>query len=216
MKRFYRAVMPIVLLFVGMYGEVEATWTVEYCGGTVYNFRTPLTIRQSGFDDITLHARYETRPFELPPYYSLRLARWKENRAWEFEFIHHKLYLRNKPPAVQIFSITHGYNILMANRAWEYRDFIFHLGAGCVVTHPETTVRDRRYSEKRGLFHKGYYISGPIIQAAAGKRFSFGRKIFVTIEGKLTGAYTRIPVEDGAADVTNVTVQGLLGVGYHL
>jgi len=103
MKRFYTVSMPIVLLFIVISEEAEAAWTFEFFGGSVYNFTTPLIIRQSGYDNIKINARYKTKPFELPIYYMLRIARWKENGAWEFEFIHQKLYLENKRPKSIVF-----------------------------------------------------------------------------------------------------------------
>jgi hypothetical protein len=206
----------ISLLSWGISEKTEATWTFELFGGSVYSFRTPLIIRQSGYDNIRLNARYETKTFKPPLYYDLRIARWKDSHAWELEFIHQKLYLRNRPPEVQNFSITHGYNLFTLNRAWMHRGFIFHLGAGIVITHPETTVRGMRHSEGGGLFNEGYYISGPTILLAIERRFYLRKELFATVEGKITGSYTRIPIQDGGADVTNLTVHGLLGLGYNL
>ncbi len=210
-----RGFFLVLIISIVAFSEVTGTaWTIELFGGVVHNFTTPLTIRQSGYEDIKLNARYETKPFEFPLYYDLRLAKWKENSAWELEFIHQKLYLRNRPPEVQRFSITHGYNLLHINRCWRHRGFILHLGAGVVIAHPETTVRGRRHSEGEGLFNEGYYISGPSIQVAVERRCHLGKNLFITVEGKLTGSYSHIPIQDGVADITNVTIQGLLGLGY--
>ncbi len=205
------ALVPIVL--VVMSEDSNATWTFVFFGGSAYNFETPLTICQSGHNNIGLNARYETKPFELPIYYGLRIARWKESCAWELELIHHKLHLKNRPPEVQNFSITHGYNLLTVNWARKHKGFISHLGAGVVITHPETTVRKKRYSEKVGLLNRGYYISGPTMQVAVEKRLYSWKRLFATIEGKLTGSYARIPIHDGSADVPNVVIHGLFGLG---
>lgn len=207
-------VIPIILFNTAVPEKAEATWICEFYSGTVYNVTIPLTIRQSGYEDITLKARYETKPFESPFYYVIRIAGWNGNGAWEVEFIHHKLFLRNRPPEVQQFSITHGYNILMVNRAQQFQGFIFHLGAGVVIAHPETVVRNRRHSERRGIFHRGYYISGQTVHIAVGKRLPLGKKLTVIIEGKFTGSYNRIPIADGNAVAPNVAVHSLFGLGY--
>ena len=214
MKRFYKMIAPIVLVIVSIPENSDATWIFELFGGSVYNVTTPLHIRQSGYDEIKLNARYETEPFDPPLYYDMRIARWKNNCGWEFEFIHQKLFLENEPVEVQNFSITHGYNLFTINRGWKHKVFILHVGAGIVLTHPETTIREKRYSETKGIFHKGYYISGPVIQGAIGKRFNFYRNLYLTIEGKLTGSYTRIPIQGGNAIVPNVAIHGLFGLGY--
>ena len=215
MKRFY-LFMIIGLLFVSMSRRAGATWTFEFFCGSVYNMKTPLDIHQSGYKRITLNARYESKSFEPPLYYDIRIARWNGKCAWEFEFVHQKLYLKNKPPEVQNFSISHGYNIFTVNRAWSQKGFVLHSGAGMVIAHPETIVRKKRYSDTGGLFHKGYYISGPAFQMAVGKGFSLWKRLFITIEGKFIGSYTLIPVQDGNADVLNVSFHGIFGLRCNL
>ena len=66
-------------MFLTMTMETEAqnSWTLELLGGDAYCFKTPLTIQQSGYEDISLTAKYKTNSFEPPIYYSIRLARWK-------------------------------------------------------------------------------------------------------------------------------------------
>jgi len=53
-KRFYVALMSILLLIVVLYKEAKATWAFEFFCGLVYNFTTPLTIRQLGYEDINI------------------------------------------------------------------------------------------------------------------------------------------------------------------
>jgi hypothetical protein len=76
------------------------------------------------------NAKYHTEPFNESPYYAWRLAKWSKNRAWEFELVHHKLYLSNPPAEVQHFEVSHGYNLITINRAWLLRGFIWRFGAG--------------------------------------------------------------------------------------
>jgi hypothetical protein len=212
--------MKACLLFLGIYcmfpilTAAQDSWCVEMLGGGAYSIATPLTIHQSDFDDIEVTAQYATHSFQPPLYYSIRLARWKDTRAWEIELVHLKLELTNKPTDVQHFEISHGYNLIMVNRVWMPKSSIFRLGAGVVIAHPENTVRKKSLDEHQGILNAGYYLAGPTVQAAVGKRFSVTPHLFVTIEGKVTGSYASIPVADGDARVPNASIHGLLGLGY--
>lgn len=189
-------------------------WAVELSSGSAFNVPTPLTFQQAGQPDIELSARYDTRPWTEAPYYAVRVGRWLGNRGWELELIHHKLYLRNPPREVQHFAVSHGYNLVLVNRAARRRATVWRAGAGVVIAHPEATVRQQALSEKRGLFSRGYHLSGAAIQAAAARRLGVSRWLHVTAELKVTAAYARVPIPDGHASVPNVAVHALLGVGY--
>jgi hypothetical protein len=201
----------MILTFLA--GEAFGTWTFELFSGAQYNVPMPLTIRQDGFHDLTFMATYDSRPFEPPVYFAWRIGRWHDDSGWEVELVHQKLFLRDQPEELENFAISHGYNLLTINRAWQRYGWQVHLGLGLVVTHPETTVRAMKHPEKQGLFHAGYYISGPTTQVALGRRFYLWRQVFATLEGKLTGSFARVPVSDGSADVPNVALHGLFGIG---
>lgn len=194
--------------------KAQDNWTVELSGGDAYCVKMPLRIQQSDYEDIEITAKYATHSFQSPIYYSIRIAKWNDTRAWELELVHLKLDLSNKPADVQRFEVSHGYNLFTVNRVWTSRTYIFRLGAGVVIAHPESTVRDQSFDEHGGMLNRGYYISGPTAQAAVGKRFYIHQHIFFAIEGKLTGSYARTPIEDGHAIVPNVAIHGLFGVGY--
>ena len=138
----------------------------------------------------------------------------ENDRAWELELVHLKIELTNPSSEVQHFEVSHGYNLFTVNRSWKQRKFIFRLGGGIVISHPESTVRGKSLSWDKGILNKGYYVSGATVQVDVGRRFYFGENLFVTIDGKLTGSYARVPVENGHADVPNVAIHGLFGVGY--
>lgn len=203
----------ISLIAAPLLGE-GAEMGLEVLTGAVYNVPLRLKIHQHGEPDLSLRARFETRPFESPVYYAVRISRWAGNSAWEGELAHHKLFLRNPPPEVEAFSISHGYNLGMVNRALRRNGIIYRLGVGVVIAHPETSVRGRRYSEKHGIFHRGYYITGPTFQFSVGKPVPLGGGFHVVPEVKLTGSFARIPVAGGRADVPNAALHGLLGLGY--
>jgi len=82
-----------------------------------------ITIKQSGYPDIILpHADIKTKAFTVPFYYGLRISRWDNNRAWEFEHIHQKIYIDNLPSKVEHFDITDGYNLFYLNHAWNLEE----------------------------------------------------------------------------------------------
>lgn len=177
--------------------------------GAAYDFKTHLEITQSGQSDIGLGASYSTKPFTTPFYYDVRYGRWNKEgtHGWEIELLHHKLYLDNNPPEVQHFEITHGYNFLMYNNAHTNYGAIWRIGGGPIITHTESTVR--------GLVHEtDYQLAGAGIQFSVGKRWYFSRQFYGALEGKLTGAYARVSVANGRANVPNVAIHGLFGIGY--
>ena len=188
---------------------------MELSAGSAYNASSPLRIRQGGAPDLRLTARYATRPWTGAPYYAYRLGRWSPaQRAWELELVHHKLYLTNPPPEVQRFEVTHAYNLLLVNRAVRVPFAIVRTGLGAVVAHPENTVRGRPLAEARGRLGGGYYLAGPAGQVAVAHHFRLRGGWGLSLEGKLSGAYARVPVQGGDATVPNAAAHALFGVGY--
>ena len=216
MKVFMLMAIPILVLGMPVYAYAEeSVWAFElYTGGT-YNFESPLEISQDGEEEIEIDsAEFETRPFEHPLYYAWRVSRWLDTRGWELELVHDKLHLKNKPAEVQGFSISHGFNLLTLNRAWNINKLIYRVGLGVVIAHPEFKIRGENFSDDEGIFDSGYHLAGPTAQVAVGKRFYVSDNLFVGIEGKLTASYACISVRDIDAEVTNVAIHGLLGLGY--
>ena len=214
MKKFGKLSVRAVLLLAVLQSSFAAQWTVEGFLGTAWSLPTPLSIHQVGEERIYLTARYSTKPLKESPYYAWRIAKWRGSRAWEIELVHHKIYLNNPPDVVQHFEISHGYNLITINRSWPWRGFICRVGAGMVVTHPETTIRGKRLPWSKGL--DGFYISGPTAQFGLQKKFSVWGGLFAVLEGKFTASYAVAPVQDGNAYVPNVALHALFGLGYRL
>ena len=212
MLRFFLTLLFLFTLTSQAHGE----WSFELSGGAAYSFPTPLRFHQDGEKDISVNARYSGRPFVTAgeaPYYGWRIGRWKGDRAWELEWLHHKLSLSNRPDTVQRFEILNGFNLLMMNRALQYQGVIYRFGGGMVLTFPYSTVRAKEHSTEGGILDSGYYLSGVTLQVSAGKRFFFSEKVFLALEAKCTTSYARVPIEDGHADVTNAALHGSLGLG---
>lgn len=204
----------LILLFLcpGLLTAQER-WSVELMGAGVYNVPLPLKIRQQGQSDLRLTARYSTEPFVLPVYYDWRISRWQEDRSWELEFIHHKLYLDNTTTEIQKFNISHGFNLLFVNRGFDRQGFRYRAGAGMVIAHPESKVRGLTFGSSTDDRDGGYYLSGPALQGAVNRRFYLGDRFFVTAEAKTTLTYASVKVAQGRADVYSWAFHLLIGVG---
>ena len=192
------------------------TWEVGGAGGVVKNFKTPLKISQKDESDIKIGAEYETDPLKPPVYYNFYIAAWHDKKGWTLKFTHHKIILQNKTRDIQRFSITDGFNLITLNRLWQKKGFIYSMGGGAVITHPESTIRNQNFSENGGIFHKGYYISGPTGEVALTKIFYLTDYFLFNTEARLTASYVRVPVYNGHALVANAALHFLTGFGYQL
>ncbi len=191
-----------------------AGWSFQAAVGFPFDFSLPVTIRQGGEAPIRVSARWETRPFESPLYYDLRVARWSGGSEWSVDLLHHKLYLTNPPPEVQELGISHGFNLLFVSHAREVaRDTWARVGAGLVVAHPESIVRGRRF-EGAGPFGGGYYPAGPTLVAGAERRFFPAGGLFVSLQALATASWVRVPVAGGSASMPDLSVHALGGLGF--
>ena len=180
--------------------------------GLQYNVPMPIVIRQTGQPDLRLTARFSTRPFFEVPYYDVKVGVTRKRWAGELELVHHKLYLDNRPSEVDTFEITHGYNPILLNVAREQSGIAFRAGAGILLAHPQSTVRGLRFPETGGIL--GWYVCGPAAQFSVSKWFDINRQLFAGFEGKFVGAWARVPIEQGSADVPNLSLHGLVTVGW--
>jgi len=193
----------------------QSSWSIELAAGDAFCFPTPMSIQQSGYPDIHSNARFATNSFKLPIYYSVKAGKWQDGHGWQLELIHLKIELKNKRSEIQRFEISHGFNLLTINRAWNTNNFRFQFGGGMVVAHPENTVRNQKLSENSGILNKGYYITGPTVQLAVGRKLVRARRFSVMTQGKLTGSYSRVPIANGHAQVTTIAIHGLVGLEYN-
>ncbi|MBM3331588.1 hypothetical protein FJY68_07010 [candidate division WOR-3 bacterium] len=180
--------------------------------GLAYNVPLPLVIRQSGHPDLRLTAHHATRPFFEVPYYDVKVGVARRQWACELELIHHKLYLVNRPVEVDTFEITHGYNPILVNVVRDAGVVSLRGGVGILLAHPQSTVRGLRFPETGGIL--GWYVSGPAAQVGLSKSWELGQRISAGVEGKLVGAWARVPIVNGSADVPNLSLHGLASVGW--
>jgi hypothetical protein len=203
-----RPLAAVLAAAVVLPSSARADWRLEAFTGTAHNFTSPLTVRQAGFPDSRMDARYDTRPFTGSPYDSARVGRWRGSSGWELQVLHHKLYLANPSAEVSALEISHGYNMLTLSRACAWRGFTVRGGAGLVVTFPETTVRGRRRPTL------GYDLSGFTVAAGVGRRWPQAARLALSGEVRLTLTWATIPVFEGDADVPNRALHFLIGLGY--
>lgn len=223
MKRFIQILIVFSLIMVfTLPTQAETDWTFEIFGGTGLNIPLPLTIENTETGDKLVDneiVNYSTKPFEGSPYYAWRVARWEKDEAWELQLVHHKIYLNNLNDYQNIdsFSISHGYNLITANKAWDKGDYIYRLGAGVVLTHPEFEFEDNKLDQTKGLGGAGFYLDGITAQAAIAKQYDLTKNIFATTEAMFTASYAKVNPDhyDYEATVPNSALHILAGLGYN-
>ncbi len=193
--------------------RAQSVWRVDVASGTAWNLPTQLVVSQQLQPDIRLRARYATKALHPPPYLLLRIERGTEHGSWGVELLHHKIYLRNRPPEIQAFAISHGLNLLTATRTWTERAGLgVRVGAGLVIAHPESTIRGMTYPENRGILGSGRFIAGPAAQLGLIARRPLLPHLGVFVESKATAAHARVNVSGGHASLWNVAWHVNLGL----
>src|SRR3954452_24525791 len=102
----------LVLLACGVDADERAHWSAEVLIGDAYNADSATHIKHEALGDVSFTGDYHTRGLEGPLHYAWRVARWDDDRAWELQLLHHKLYLQNRPGGVDLLAVSHGFNIL--------------------------------------------------------------------------------------------------------
>lgn len=209
------AYIIVVSLFLAPFTQAQSRWSFELHGGIVHNIDLPLVIKQKGYPDIRIEkADFYSEPLNDPPYWDWRFTKWFNNKSIEFEAIHHKLYLKNRPPEVEWFGISHGYNMLMFNHGRQLKHIIVRAGMGSVLVHPESTIRGMEYPTGPGFDIMGYRLRGVVLNLATAKQFKFGKYFFLNAEAKVTASMiARSPIVNGYARVHNIAFQLILGPG---
>lgn len=222
--------LQLAIIFLFLFTEFlqgQVKWTFEFCGGTALNLPSDIKIHQAGFEDLHVgKARFYSEPFTLPPYWDWRISHTARKTSIELEAIHHKLYLKNMPPEIKRFSISHGFNMffinfgkvtdgaILINDKTIKGDIILRIGIGAVFAHPETEIRGFSFEDKGEFLNTNYYFSGPAINLAMGKRWYVLKRLFFNTEIKLISAYAKIPVALGHAKLLTSSFQFVAGLGF--
>jgi hypothetical protein len=204
-----RSCLPI-LLWVGAAAQADERWSLEVLVGDAYNFDSRTHIEHDGLGELRFDGEFETHGLEGPLHYAWRVARWRGDRAWELQLLHHKLYLQNLPPGIEALSISHGFNIITLNRAFELDHWRVRVGAGPVVAHPEARIGNSSYN-------------GPYELGGAAALFGIGRWLQLSshwslgAEASLTFGYVDVRPSGSPKvelSVRNPAVHAQVGLSY--
>lgn len=209
----FRTPLLLLLALGGWPAPALAQLELQAFLGSSVSAPTPLSISQRGQPDLDLTAHWATRPFLDTWYYAGRIGVWSGDRGWLFDFTHHKVYLSNPPAEIQKFRITNGMNMFTLSRGFRHGRLSYALGAGPVVTYPINRVRGQKLQSGRG-FLGGYFLSGGSLMASATRRFPLTTGFFLSLDGRVSATYVRVPVADGHASVPNLALHLHAGLGY--
>ncbi|GFE82878.1 hypothetical protein GCM10011487_48780 [Steroidobacter agaridevorans] len=205
----------MLLLACGLFPARVATaaqshWSVELLVGEAYNARSTTRIEQGALGRLSTSGDYETRGLEAPFHYAWRISRWQGNSAWELQLLHHKLYLKNPPDGVDSLSVSHGFNIVSFNRAWESGGWRFRAGVGPVVTHAEANIAGTAYDGP-------YELAGAAVLVGVGHRLDLGPHFYLL--GEVSASLGWIDAHprgdpDLEIGIRNPALHAELGAGY--
>jgi len=212
--RLLLGVLPLLFFVHPAFGVL----TFELKTGVPENIATPMYYWKKGwYEARQIWARYKSEPFQEAPYYVYRfgIVDSETHNKWEFEFMHHKLLLKNIPTdTFKSFQISHGYNMMWINRGWQKKYFLIRLGLGLVLAHPEIELANgEREAWVEGTF-VGFYFAGVCAQIAIEKKFYIYENFFFDPEIKFTVAQAQVRFPDGYANVPNVAFHFTFGFGY--
>jgi hypothetical protein len=153
------AFVPLALFGQAVHGaQQDAQWALELLIGDAYNLDSHTRIEQETLGSLSFTGDYKTRGLEGPFHYALRISRWQDARAWELQLLHHKLYLQHPPAGVDSLSVSHGFNIVTINRAFDLDGWRVRAGLGPVITHAEASILGSSYDGPYELAGAGALI----------------------------------------------------------
>ncbi len=211
--------ISFLVLSLSSFSQEKSEWSVEANFGFPVNINHPITIKQQGHQDLNFTAKFYSEPFKQPFFYVYRFSKWKNDKAWELEMMHQKLYLSNPPEEIQYFNITHGFNLITLNRSFKIKllkkhDFIVKFGTGIVLAHAENMVRGKEFDQKQSFLNLGYYVTGPVLNLALAKRFKISNRTYFNLETKFNSSYADVPIVDGYATLWHSAFSFIGGIGY--
>ena len=177
-------------------------------GGMPLNFPTSLKINQQGEPEINHAASWESRPWEQPMYWALRLRWQREHDGIELQFLHHKMFLKENPATIQHFEVTHGFNILTVNYMRRSRPIHWRVGAGVTLPNTFATIRGELSDVH------DYSIGGPALLIGGGSELALTRHLFLAAEAQFIAGWAKVDVARGKAEITSLALHILFGVGY--
>ena len=183
--------------------------------GTAYNIPTYLKIQQEGHDPIELWARYATKGFKVPIYWDYKLEFETEKNLLGLRSTHHKLYLTNPTPEINTFSITHGYNLVMAYYGWKKKYFDLLVGGGIAFSHPEGVVHGEFIALEEGipLYGGKYRLTAPNFEFEIKRKWYFTNRMFFNYGLRFLAGYAKPKIIDGYIETYPIGIHIAAGMG---
>tara|TARA_Y100000766_G_C18848723_1_gene577062 strand:+ start:135 stop:869 length:735 start_codon:yes stop_codon:yes gene_type:complete len=183
--------------------------------GTAYNIPTYLKIQQEGHDPIELWARYATKGFKVPIYWDYKLEFETEKNLIGLRSTHHKLYLTNPTPEINTFSITHGYNLVMAYYGWKKKYFDLLVGGGIAFSHPEGVVHGEFIALEEGipLYGGKYRLTAPNFEFEIKRKWYFTNRMFFNYGLRFLAGYAKPKIIDGYIETYPIGIHIAAGMG---
>ena len=192
---------------------LSAQWRAEVWLGDAWNAKLPVTITQKNHATYSQTADWSTQPFEPTWYYSMRFSKWKGDKAWAFEYMHHKLYLDNPDLSViQFLRVTNGVNNLMAERLWRTKGWEYGIAAGPAIVVPISRIRGEVYDRQHGFLHSTYEFGGAPLQGNLARRIKLLPFVYGSLSLKATASYLNVNIADGKAKIVNLALHAQYGI----
>jgi hypothetical protein len=188
--------------------EADAV-VVQFLGGMALNLPTTLSFHHDDLGRFDHAARWETRPLDQPFYWAARVRWQRAVDGFELQLLHHKLYLRNNPPGVDHFEVTHGFNLLTVNYLRRTRPVQLRGGLGVVIPDTESIVQGQHRDD-------GYSVAGPALLVGAGWEHALGRYVLLAAEAQFAAGWATVGIDGGDARVRSLALHLLVGVGIRL
>ena len=212
LARSVRAVAGTASLVIAAVAPLRAQWRLEAWLGQAWSAPSQVTFSQFNQPEIRVNGDWATRPFAPTWYYAGRIAKWSGSAAWAFEYMHHKIYLENPPPGVQVFQVTNGVNFLLGERLWRRRGWEFGVGAGPLYAVPVSSVRGLVYDNAHGIFRSQYELAGAALQANVARRIRLLPYTFGSLSVKATAGYLHVHIANGHAVTGNFALHVQYGL----
>src|SRR5512147_2465943 len=81
----------------------DRRFTLQALGGGAVNLPASITVSQDGEPDIEDTVTFQTKPFEQPFYWAIRVGLEDRAGARELQLLHDKLYLDDPPAGIDHF-----------------------------------------------------------------------------------------------------------------
>ena len=193
--------------------QAKENWVLSLGTGLALNQSSDIVLDMDDGSEINLNSvNWHSKPFTSPLYYNVRLSKWADEHAYEFEFIHHKLYAESSAlnNRVSRLEITDGYNLLYGNYAYLFKEnWVARAGLGITLPHPDVTVDGNRS-------HGPYQVAGVTVQFALEREFPVSDTYLFGIESKVTYAYSDMDLDDGSMTISNTALHIIASVKYQI